>query len=264
MTDPMTVLNDNPRLRKTATLAVFLLLEAITVGVRLVHDDKQPINTISVSGEGKATAVPDVARITFSVMDTEKSVADAQTKATKQSNDAIAAVKAFGIKDADVKTISYSVSPQYNYNAVACPPGMACPSGAPTISGYQVSQTVEVKVRDTAKAGDVLQKLGALGVQNISGPDFSVDNPDSVKADARAEAITKARAQAQILAKQLGVHLGKVMSFSEGGTQPYPMYDSAGSGNVMYKTAAAVAPSPSLPTGQNEYDETVSVTYEIW
>jgi uncharacterized protein YggE len=270
MDTPSSNWKQNPRLAKVliavfSMLALFLLLESIAVITHLVHDTTPATNTITVQGEGKATALPDVATITFSVMDTESSVEAAQTKATTQTNAAIAAVKAFGIKDTDVQTTGYNVSPQYSYANNPCAPGMLCPqtTSAPTITGYQVEQTVSVKVRDTSKAGDVLQKLGSLGVQNISGPDFEVDNPDAVQSQARADAIAKAKTQAQLLSKQLGVHLGKVVSFSDNSNnQVYPtVYGAAASGIGM---KAAVAPAPQLPTGQNEYDESVSVTYEIW
>jgi uncharacterized protein len=176
-------------------------------------------------------------------------------------------LKAEGIADADVKTLGYNVNPQYAQNGTTgCPPGAMCPMIVPngnsnTITGYQVSQTVEVKVRDTSKAGDVLQKLGTLGVQNISGPDFMVDDPTAVENDARGKAIDDARTKAETLAKQLHVRLGSVVSFNEnGGGYPGPVYSSL---SKVGGAAMDMAPAPSVPTGTNETDVTVSVTYEI-
>lgn len=241
-----------------AILALFLFVEVVNGVNNFGRLDSVPANVITVTGEGKATAVPNIADVTFSVMESAPSVAAAQSAATDKTNAALAAMKTLGIADADVKTVSYNVNPQYETQT--CPPGVYCPANDAKITGYQVSQTVDVKVRDTSKAGDVLQKLGTLGVQNISGPNFTVDDDSSVQDAARGDAIQDAQAKAAVLAKQLGVHLGKVVSFSEnGGITPYPMYAS---GAVM-KSQAMDAVAPSLPVGQDETSVSVTITYEI-
>ena len=239
-------------------LALFLLVQTL-LGLRdLGHITTPATDTITVTGQGTANAVPDVAKITYTVTETAKTVGDAQTASTNKSNAALDALKGSGIADKDVKTLSYNVSPQYTYPT--CPPGVFCPNTNATITGYEVSQTIEVTVRDTAKAGDVLQQLGTLGVQNINGPSFTVDDSNTVQAEARADAIAKAKANADLLAKQLGVHLGRIVNFSEDGAQnpvPYGIMTMA-AGKAM---DAAVA--PSLPVGQNETTSNVSITYEI-
>lgn len=243
-----------------SVLALFLLVLTFDSMSRFGKGDNPPLNTITVTGEGRATAVPDIARISFTVQETASNVAAAQDAATKRTNDAIAAVGDLGVEDKDVKTTGYNVYPQYE-NQQPCYPGALCPTGTPAITGYQVSQSIEVTVRDTAKAGDVLQKLGTLGVQNISGPTFTVDDDSSVSDDAREKAIDDAREKAKVLAHQLGVHLGDVVSFSESGNYPQPMYAKGGAtmDSVMMRESAA----PTLPVGQDETTITVSVTYEI-
>lgn len=239
-------------------LALFLLALALNAWMDVGRSSVPVTNTITVTGEGKSTATPDIATIDFSVMQTAASVADAQAAATAKTNAALDAVKKLGVADADVKTTGYQVYPQY----AAVPPcySGACPVQSSKITGYQVSQSVEVKVRDTLKAGDVLQALGTLGVENISGPNFAVDDDNGVKNDARAAAIANARAKASELAKELGVSLGKVVSYSENGG-PYPVFNKAYAGGVAMDMQSA--PAPSLPVGTNETDVTVSVTYEI-
>lgn len=243
-----------------AILALFLFAEAISVAGNLGRSAYPPSNTISVDGTGRATAVPDIATIIFSVTESASTVGVAQTAATGKTNKALAFLKEEGIADKDVKTLSYNVSPKYNYPP-PCYSGI-CPNSSrtPTIIGYDVSETIQVKVRDTAKAGVVLEGIGEFGVQNISGPNFTVDDPESVKAEARGEAIADARAKAQTLAKQLGATLGKVVSFSEAGNYPYPMYDKAYGMGVAGSSGTA---APELPTGENEYTANVSITYEI-
>lgn len=246
-----------------AVLALFLLVKTFDALARYGEGDNPQINTITVTGTGTSTATPDIAKITFTVQENASTVQAAQDAATKRGNDAIAAMMDFGVADKDVKTLGYSVSPQYAESgvtsAIACMPGMACPR--PTTSnkviGYQVTQTVEVTVRDTDKAGDVLQKLGSLGVQNVSGPNFMVDDDNGVMNDARAEAIKNAQEKAKELAKELGVHLDDVVSYSDQGGY-YPMYSAKG-GVAM----DSVAPSPNLPVGTDERTVTVQVTYRI-
>lgn len=242
-------------------LALFLL--AKTWHTAFGRDVGDPYNTITVEGTGRSAAVPDTARITFTVMESAVNVADAQDAATKKTDAALNAVSEKGVADKDIKTVSYTVSPKYEYTQTPCYPGMMCPaviSSSPRIVGYDVSQTVEVKVRDTAKAGEVLEVLGSLGVQNISGPDFVVDDESGVKNEARAEAIEEARMKAKQLAKELGVRLGDVVSYSENGAYPM-MYEAYGKGGGIMD--ADVRSAPSLPTGENETNVTVSVTYEI-
>lgn len=225
----------------------------------------EPINAITVEGSGEVSLVPDIAQISFTITESATTVAAAQESATKKTDAAIEALKKLDIADKDVKTVSYNVSPKYDYSQ-PCSPGVICTtvvSGTPRIIGYDVSQSIEVKVRDTAKAGDVLVSLGTLGVQNVSGPNFMVDDEDAAKAEAREKAIEEARAKAKVLAKQLGVRLGKVMSYSEGSNgYPQPMMYTANmkAGGAM---DARVESAPSLPTGENKTTVTVSVTYEI-
>ncbi|MGE5540875.1 MAG: SIMPL domain-containing protein [Bacillota bacterium] len=216
------------------------------------------VPTITVSGTGKASAAPTIATISFTVEENASTVAAAQDAATKRTNDALAAIKKLGVEDKDVQASGYSVTPQYESRP--CPAGSYCPQDTSKITGYKVYQSITVKVRDTAKAGDVLAALGQAGVQNVSGPNFAVDDDTAVQAEARGKAIDDARAKAETLAKQLHVHLGKVINFSEsGGTMPYYAYGKGGAADSLVAPQAA----PTLPPGQNETSVTVSVTYEI-
>ncbi len=238
-------------------LALFLLVATLDALANFGTPDSPYMNTITVEGTGEATAVPDIASIGFSVTETAVTVAEAQTKATTKTDAALAFLKGAGIEDKDVKTTGYNVYPQYE-SVAPCYYG-DCGVRNPLIIGYQVTQSVEVKVRDTAKAGGVLQGLGNVGVQNIYGPNFTVDDEDAARNEAREKAIAEAREKAKTLANQLGVRLGKVVSFYEN-NYGYPVYDSyGGKGGAMEAAQSA----PSLPTGENETTVSVSITYEI-
>jgi len=243
-------------------LALFLL--AKTWDAAFGRGPNEPVNVITVTGTGEAVVVPDIAQIDFTVTEQAATVAEAQAKTTERTNSALEAVKQLGIEEQDVKTTYYAINPRYEYANTVCMAGMPCPPpGSPRIIGYEASQAIQVKVRDTAKAGQVLETLGSLGVQNISSPNFTVDNEDEVRAQAREEAIKEAREKAKVLAKQLGVRLGKTVSFYEN-EGPYPYYGYGKGGGAMESDIRVSAVAPTLPTGQNETSVSISITYEIW
>ena len=240
-------------------LALFLLAQSITIAANFGRPNVPATDTVTVQGDGQATLPPDVARISFTVENTKATVADAQAATTKQANATLDFVKEQGVAEKDVKTLSYNISPQYSYPN-SCQPGMMCPtySGSPKITGYQVSETVQVTMHDLTTVGAMLGGLGKLGVQNVSGPAFALDDSTAGYDAARADAIAKAKAQAALLAKQLGVKLGKIVNFSESsGGYPYPMY-SLGMGGE-----SKAASTPNVPIGENTYNASVSITYAI-
>ncbi len=217
-------------------------------------------STIDVNGQGEAVAIPNIATESFTVQDKEATVAAAQDVVNKKVAAALAYLKSAGIADADVKTTDYGAYPEYSYpcsGSVRCPEGV---STQPTITGYTVSQSVSVKVRDTSKVGAIVAGLGQAGVTGLNGPQYEVDDPSAVQDQARAKAIKDAEEKAQVLAKQLGVHIVRISRYSEstGGGAVSPMYaakDSLGAGSA---SSAA-----QLPAGENKYTSQVSVTYEI-
>ncbi len=131
------------------------------------------------------------------------------------------------------------------------------------LRGYEVRQSTTVKVRDTAKAGDLLAGVGDKGATELSGLNFTFDKPEATQTEARNKAIADAKAKADELAKQLGVHLVRVVSFSESGSgypQPYA-YGRGGATANQAMDSKAVAPEISV--GQNNVTDDVSITYEI-
>ena len=249
-------------------LGVFLVFAAIgeIKGLNYIGSGVSATNTISVSGEGEVFAVPDTATFSVTVQETAKDVQTAQTSATKKNNDIIAYLKGAGVDEKDIQTTDYSVNPQYDYTSTACPASTngvyyPCPPGKQVLTGYQVSQTLTVKVRDTKKAGDLLTGVGSKGASNVSGLSFTVADEKGLEAQARGKAIDDARGKAEALAKQLGVHLVRIVGFSENGN--YPTYYAKTMSAGMGAMDAAVAPAPEIATGQNKITSDVNVTYEI-
>jgi uncharacterized protein YggE len=248
-------------------LVIYLI--ALSIGqfksIGYIGSGIQPTDTIAVSGTGDAYSTPDVATFSFTVTENAKTVSDAQSQATTKTNAALKAVRDAGVADKDIQTTSYNIAPHYEYqNAVCSTVATAngttyCPAGKSVLTGYDVSETVSVKVRDLDKAGSIFASIGSLQVENVNGLDFSVDQPDAVQAKARAIAITDAQTKATQLAQQLGVRLVRIVSFSENNDSyvapvMYAMNSVAGS---------AKAAAPEIATGQQKVTDNVTVTYEI-
>ena len=257
-----------PRVAAAAALgmlALFLLVGTLgsLKGYHYIGSGVTATNTITVSGDGEVFAVPDTATFSVTVQEEAKTVKDAQDTATKKSNDIVAYLKTQGIDEKDIQTTDYSVSPQYDYSQGVCPASGYCPPGKQTLRGFQVSQTLTIKVRDTKKAGDLLSGVGALGASQVSGLSFTIDDQDALEAQARDKAIAKAKTKAEELANSLGVSIVRVVGFSENANYPIPYaYGRGGVAMAMDSTATEKA-APDVPVGQNKITSNVSVTYEI-
>lgn len=242
-------------------LAVFLLVGVMSElkSYRFIGSGVAATNTIQVSGEGVSYAVPDIATFTVTIQETAATVKPAQDKATTKSNAIIAYLKGAGVAEKNIQTADYSVNPQYQWSQQVCPAGSYCPGGKQTLTGYQVSQTLSVKVRDTAKAGELLSGVGSRGASQVSGLTFEVGDKDAVQAQARDKAIADAKQKAEKLADSLGVKLVRIVGFSENGQGPI-MYARAA---TAMSANSAAAPAPQIPVGQNKITSDISLTYEI-
>ncbi len=205
--------------------------------------------TVTVSGEGKAFAAPDVAKISFSVITQGKDPAALEADNIKKTNDAINLIKTEGVAESDIQTTNYTIYPNYAYNKY---------TQTQIIDGYTFNQTVSIKARDLSRVAEILGKLSSLGVSQLTGPDFSLSDASRAKylIDAESQAFANAQSKAEAMAKSNGIKLGSIINLSES-SNPYPVYRGIMSASV------AGAASPSIETGANEVDANVSVTYEI-
>lgn len=227
-----------------------------------ISSDSPAANVISFEGKGEVFASPDLATISLTIRENAKDVKTAQDKVTAKEKAVLEFLDKNDIAKKDIKTENYSSYPKYDYG-VPCYGGIGipCRQDAPKIIGYEVSEYISVKVRDLANVGEVLQGIGSVGISEISGPNFSVDNEDGLKSQARKLAIDDAKAKAKSLSKDLGVKLVRIVSFSENGNGNYPMmYATKGAGMM---DSYGSAPAPELPTGENKITSNVTITYEI-
>ena len=226
-------------------LAIFLL-----VSTNQIANTAATTNTVSFSGEGKVIAKPDVAKIQLSIVTEALVSKTAQDDNSKKSKAITDYLKKQNIDDKDIKTTGYNIYPQYKYPQYG---------GRPQITGYQVNQSLEVKIRNLDNASNILDGVVTAGANQIGGLSFEIDNPDALRAEARSKAITNAKKKANELQSQVGISLGKIINFSENtGGYPVPiLYEAKGMGGDISNGG------PSIPSGENEITVNVTLTYQI-
>lgn len=212
----------------------------------------KPVDTrdfISVEGEGKVLAVPNVALINVGVDTENKEIPLAQNENTKKMNKIIDYLQKNNIRKGDIKTVSYNIYPQYDYL-----------DKGRVLKGYKVSHSIQIKIRDLSIIGKILDFVAKAGANNIGNIVFKIDDPKKLIAEAREKAIKNAKNIASILAKELGVKLGKIISYNEshGGQNPPPVFIKS---NVM--GAPNQEFSPSVEKGSQEIKVFVNIDYEI-
>jgi len=225
--------------------------------------------SFSVTGEGKITAVPDIATFNFQVItEGDKDVTTLQTKNTNDTNKVIAFIKDQGVAEKDIKTQYYDVTPRYeNYRCVtpmASSDGMikaeVCPP--PAIVGYTVSQSVSVKIRDFSKIGDIMGGVVTNGANQVGSLSFTIDDSDMAHDQARAEAIAKATENAKSIAKEGNFRVGRLLGIQEGSNSPI-YYKAMATMEMDSNGVGGGAATPSIQPGSQEVTVTVTMQYEI-
>ncbi|MCK9446914.1 SIMPL domain-containing protein, partial [bacterium] len=157
------------------------------------------------------------------------------------------------IEEKDIKTTSFNINPVYAWEDK---------TGKRTLTGYEVNQTINVKIRDLTKVGSIISGATEKGANDVSSLSFIVDDDEKVKEDAKNLAIKDAQAKAKNLEKALGVKMVKIINFSENSYNPvFVSYDS--SYKMLNSSAGALEIAPTIQTGQNKITSTVTITYAI-
>jgi uncharacterized protein YggE len=256
--------NNKNRAYIAGTVAlVCISFAAVAFGLSNLDAIKHPngqVAQISVSGEGEVTAIPDIATVSFTVRESAKTVPEAQKLTEAKIAEGVKVLDALGVDKKDTKTLSYTVNPKYESQQMSYCNGYACPPGKSVITGYEVAQSVTVKVRKVDQAGEVLGALGKINITEINGPDFTVDDMDKSQADAKALAIKNAQAKAEATAQALGVSLGAITQFSEDNGSYAPMAFRA---DAMVAGTMAKSEAVSLPQGESVIKSHVTITYTL-
>ena len=203
---------------------------------------------LDVTATGKTTRTPDLATIDAGVVTQGATAAAALSDNSARMAKVLAALKAAGVESRDIATSTVRLNPQYRY----------ADNQPPAITGYQATNTVSVKFHDIAKAGGILDALVREGANQIDGPNLSLANPDAALDEARTDAVSRARARAELYARAAGLSVSRIVSIDENGENagsppPHP---------VMYaRVAAAPQADTAIEPGTTDVTVTLSVRF---
>jgi len=231
-----------------AGLLLLALLSAACEGDKVTVATQQAQSLgISVSGEGKVSGAPDIAVLTLGVSVLAPSVKDARDQAATAMNGVVDSIKGNGVDGKDIQSTQFSIQPEYDYRG-----------DTQELRGYRVTNIVTAKVRNIDNTGKVIDDAVAAGgdLTQVQGIDFTIDDPDKLQDEARAEAVRDAQTKAERLADLAGVKLGKPISISESGA-PSPM---ASREALLGGAASDVSP---IEPGEMEVTLDVQVLYAI-
>ena len=228
------------------------LAAAIALPAAALADDAAPPPRIVVTGEGEAAVSPDMAIVTLTVMREAVTAREALTASNQAMAAVIDAMKEAGIAERDLQTSGFGIHPRYVYPANDGQPQ------EPRIQAYQVMNTLTVRVRDLARAGEILDRSVTLGVNQGGEIVFTSDDPTAALAEARKHAVEDAFAKARTLSEAAGTSLGKVLEISEQNFMPPPMPYAA-------KTMRMEAADAAVPvqSGENTYRVQVSISFSL-
>lgn len=198
-----------------------------------------PPRSITASGIGSVTTVPDRAHFSFGVQAQSRTASQALEAADVQLSRVVAALRAAGIAQADIQTEQISLSPRTSEDGVQ-------------IVGYIAASSVSVRVRNLDRAGPVVDAAVGAGANQVYGPSLTRSDQAAVYRNALRAAYADARARAQALAEAAGVTLGAMSSTVEGG------------GNVPMPLAAAREDAKAtVEPGTQEIQASVTVTFSV-
>lgn len=225
----------------------FKLIGPIPLTINQVSTQKA--STFDAVGEGSVSVAPDTAEIILGVTTSEGTVAQAQTKTNQVINDITKSLKQTGVEEKNIKTINYSVNPDYDY------------TNGNHIKGYNVNASLLVKLTDFNKLNQAIDSATSLGANQVGGVNFTLSDEARRKAEdqARTEAVKVARTKAESLSKAAGIRLGKIVNVQENSAGgPYPIYRDFA---AMEAKSAPTAPTQVQP-GSTEVRLSVILSYE--
>jgi len=200
---------------------------------------------LDVAATGEVTRVPDIVRISAGVV----TLAPSATEAIRQNAERMArlrsALRSAGIADRDIQTSSISLNPDYRHSE----------NQPPQLTGYRAGNEVEIRFRDIANSGRILDALVAEGANQINGPMLGLERPEAALDEARIRALANARARAELYARALGMRVKKILFVSETGNVPPPM--------PMQRMLAASDSATEIAPGEQTLSVSLTVGFEL-
>jgi uncharacterized protein len=242
-----------PRVRNVRRVALLALIAtaAAPLAAQLPAANTAPLSSIRVTGDAHLNAKPDRVQIDLGVQTQAQLSQDAAAANARQLDAVLAAVRKAAGPAAQLRTLSYSLSPNYQYHSGG---------GEPTITGYTALNVVEVQLDDLARIGDVIDAATRSGANRVQGIQFTLRDQDSVRAQALREAAQRARAEAQVLAAALDLRVLRVLTVEESSPRIVPLRT-----HIMARALSSASAEPATPveSGTVEVNAEVSLTVEV-
>lgn len=200
------------------------------------------VQGLTAVGHAEIKRKPDIAYINFGVVSQARDQADAVRTNATRATAVLNALKQAGVADKDIETQFYGVQPQYDYTAQP-----------PVLTGYQVTNSVQVTVRDLAKPGQIIDKASAAGANQVNGVTFDLADRTKAQSDALVAAVANAKAKVGAIAQAAGVSVGRLVSITEGTAAPV---------QPVFLATARAAAGPAQATTPVEAQQ-ITVTADV-
>lgn len=231
-------------------LASTFIFTRFSSGFRINSVLTPKTDSFKATGEGKATAIPNLATINLGVQIQKPTVKETQDEANRILNAITQSLKDQGIDKKDIQTTNYYLNPNIDYS-----------NNSRRINGYSLNSDLEVKVRDFDKLNAVIDTGTKQGANQVGAISFGFDDNKrkELENEAREKAVKAAKNKAIDLAKITGITLGRIIDVQENGNFPSPrMYDMY----TMAITKESASPSTNLQPGEGQISTTITLTYE--
>ncbi len=224
------------------------MLAACGEGTDVLVSREGELVGITVSGEGRVAGAPDTLTLNISISLERDTVAQATDDAASLATDLINALKGERIEEADIQTANYSIHPVYDHR-----------NDTRRLIGYRVSNDVRVRIRELDRAGEIIDRAGAQGGNEVvvQGLSFSLEDNDLLVISAREAAWNDAQGKAEQLARLAGAVLGTPTAISESFSAPPPLQ------RVAYAESALAGASPPIQAGELDVRVTIQVTFGL-
>jgi uncharacterized protein len=203
---------------------------------------------LDIVASGDVARTPDVARINTGVMTQASTATEVIRLNAAQMERMRAALRQAGVQDRDIQTSAINLQPEWRHQE----------NRTPEFIGYRAHNMVSVRFRDVANAGRILDALVSAGANQIDGPMLYVERPEAALDEARAEALTNARARADLYARQLGTRVRRILSVSEAGMGYYPPPRPA-----MMRAEGVALSGTQIDPGEQTLTVSLTVSFEL-
>ena len=228
--------------------AVFAILLAAAVSPARAWE--KPFR-FSITGHGEVKVAPDVAYLTLGTQTRAKTAAEALAANTKAMRAVFDLLQSkFGVAEKDMATSNFAITPVYEHY----PEQPGKPTPPPRLVGYEVSNTLTVRVRDLEKLGAIIDAVVHAGANRIQGIGFGFADRRKLLDEARRRAVEDAKARAKLYAEAVGFTLGPVVEVREGGMRPLPVR------RMKFARAMAMEAAAPVPVARGEQSVAVDVT----